>query len=351
MILYSFLFSMNIAMGNVSLQHVSINFNQMMRSLVPIIALYTSRWSQQYQYSQQQRHNNPQDVNHTTTTTTGTPFMSTTRQGTVYAVVVGVAISVMGDRMNVTILGFLYSLLCVTLAAIKVVASSALLTTGNLKLHPLGLLHRMAPWAMIQCLTLSILTGEFTIFRQQWTMDLDPISTGTIRPIMMVFISGLFAFSLNICALQAYRVTSPITCCIAASVKQVLMVVLGTYLFQTTITVLNGVGIGIVLIASTYYSYLSIAESNVTCTSDKTKHHNDDTDDVDDDRRVDRTLPLQYCDTTDTTSPNCDTNHHYLHPKDDTEQQNDTKYTNDTTIELGVPLLRPTLSSPVDIRR
>lgn len=258
MLFYSILFSMNIAIGNVSLQHVSINFNQVMRSLVPILTLGCS-W-----YILNQRN------------------VSIQRRVAVWPVVIGVAISAIGDRMSVTVAGFIYTLLCVVLAAVKVVASSELLTGSSAtitKMHPLRLLQQMAPHALVQCLFLSIVTGEFYTIRQRWYIDIDPVSTGNFTPITILIISGILAFSLNISALQAYKVTSPLTCCIAAAVKQVLMVLIGTYMFNTPITPLNGFGIAVVLIASTYYSYVSINEPKIISPNggnNNTKQNDDD---------------------------------------------------------------------------
>ena len=231
---FSLIFSANIAIGNVSLSYVSVNFNQVMRSLVPAVTMIVGILQ-------------------------GKSF-SAQRQLSVCVVVFGVACSCYGD-MTYTAVGFIYTVLCVLLAAAKVVASGEMLT-GDLKLPPLELLAYMAPLALVQCLVMSFLTGEASEISARWSVDLSPAVSWD--PGLVVAASGVASFTLNVSSLVANKMTSPLTLCIAANVKQVLMIAFATVIFGTPIGALNAVGILVVLTASSAYSYGCIVEEEAS---------------------------------------------------------------------------------------
>ena len=139
----------------------------------------------------------------------------------------------------------------------QAVAAGEILS-GSLKLHPIDLLYKMAPKAALQCLILACLTGEVASIASRWETELSPAVS--MWPTFGVVSTGIMSFSLNISSLVSNKLTSALTLCIAANVKQVLMILLATVIFDIPVSVLNGSGIAVVLVGSAYYSWVSMQE-------------------------------------------------------------------------------------------
>jgi hypothetical protein len=138
---------------------------------------------------------------------------SAERKYAVVPIVMGVALAFYGD-MSFTAIGVFYTGACVLLAAAKAVVGGELLS-GDLKLHEMDLLLKMCPLAFLWIGLASVLTGEAYAISQRWEDIL--MSSAPL----VVLLTGVLSFFLNVSSFLANKVTSPLTLCIAANVKQV----------------------------------------------------------------------------------------------------------------------------------
>ena len=171
----------------------------------------------------------------------------------VIPIILGVALAFYGD-LSFTSIGAFYTIACVVLAALKAVVGGELLS-GDLKLHEIDLLAKMCPLALLQIGLASIFSGEVYDIIQRWP----EIAAGSAPKV--VLLSGVLSFALNVSSFVANKVTSALTLCIAANVKQVLLVAFSTVYFGDPVSFLNGLGILIVIIGSFNYGVVTVQES------------------------------------------------------------------------------------------
>jgi len=225
LVLFSILFTVNIATSNVSLAMVSIPFHQIMRSTCPVFAvlIYRLRYKRVY---------------------------STETYLSLIPVVFGVGLATYGDYYFTTT-GFMLTLLGVILAVIKTVATNRIMT-GALALSPLETLLRMSPLAFLQAALCALLSGEVSQFRAN-----NP--EGPTRMMLLALAgNGLLAFCLNISSFSTNKVAGALTMTVCGNIKQCLTVLLGIVLFGVKVGLLNGMGMMVALAGAGWYSLVEL---------------------------------------------------------------------------------------------
>lgn len=226
LVAFSFLFTINIAISNVSLAAVSVPFHQIMRSTCPIftLAIYRIYFSRSY---------------------SSATYLS------IAPIMFGVALATYGDYYF-TVTGFWLTLLGVLLASLKTVVSNRLMT-GTLALPALEILLRMSPLAALQGFAYAWVTGEtgqiITLVRE-----------GLVPRTMVLALvgNGALAFVLNISSFQTNKLAGALTLTVAGNLKQCLTILLGIVLFHVRVSVPNGMGMAVAVAGAAWYSKVEL---------------------------------------------------------------------------------------------
>ncbi|KAG0173632.1 UAA transporter [Apophysomyces sp. BC1034] len=229
MILFSVLYTINIAISNVSLNLVTVPFHQVVRAMTPVFTIMLS-----------------------------VMFLKKSYPGMIYIsllpVVFGVGFATFGDY-NYTAMGFFLTVLGTVLAALKTVVTNRV-QVGRLKLHPLDLLLRMSPLAFVQTMVYSYISGEMAqvqeFCRTSFTWSL----------FFALLVNGILAFFLNVVSFTANKKTSALTMTVAGNVKQVLSIVLAVIIFNLHITWTNAAGIMLTLAGGGWYTHVEMQQKN-----------------------------------------------------------------------------------------
>ncbi|KAL6716820.1 hypothetical protein ACLMJK_004732 [Lecanora helva] len=224
--MFSSLFTLNIAISNVSLEMVSVPFHQILRSTSPIFTILIYRICYSRSYS-------------------GKTYLS------LIPVVFGVGLVTYGDY-QFTAMGLLLTVLGVVLSSVKTVASNRLMT-GSLALPALEILLRMSPLAALQSLLFATATGETNVFLA-WAAE------GHLTPSygLALLGNGLLAFLLNVSSFYTNKLAGALTISVCANLKQCLTVILGIVLFNVQVGIWNGVGMIITLVGAAFYSKVEL---------------------------------------------------------------------------------------------
>ena len=233
MVLCSFLYTVNIAISNVSLNFVSLAFHQIVRSSTPFFTVMLEMLILQ-------------------------KFHTSVLYFSLIPVVGGVVISTLGDyksAVDFNALGVFLTVLGVLLSALKTIVTNMMMSGhGKISLHPLDLLHKLAPLAFLQCIIYAFYFGEMSGAHRFVT------SPKNSSAMVSIFFNGLMAFWLNWVSFTANKKTSALTMTVAGNVKQAMSIILAIHIFNTVVGPLNILGIFVTLAGGAWYSYVSFRE-------------------------------------------------------------------------------------------
>lgn len=226
---FSLLFTMNIAISNVSLSEVSIPLHQIIRSVCPVVTLliYRTLYGRTY---------------------TNATYLS------MIPLALGIGLATAGDY-DCTLSAFTLTLLGVILASAKTVATNRLMT-GSLALSPTEVLLRMCPLAAIQCLAYAFITGEPRQFHSAYAEGQFSISFG-----MALLSNILIACCLNMVSFRANKLAGALTITVAGNVKQALTIALGIGLFNVHMGPMSAACMVITLAGAACYSKIELDNS------------------------------------------------------------------------------------------
>jgi len=224
---FSVLYTINIAMSNISLDQVTLAFHQLVRSTTPFFAVIISLIFRIQSFS-------------------FATYLS------LIPVVMGVIMATYGD-ISFTAMGFFLTVLGTFLAAIKTIVTNIVLV-GSLKLQPMDLLWRMSFLAFFQCAIFGYATGE-------WEEMLEMMADADWSVYAILAGNGVMAFLLNYASFTTNKLSSALTMTVAANVKQVLTIILAVIVFSTPVNMLNAMGIIITLAGGAQYTLIEYRET------------------------------------------------------------------------------------------
>lgn len=236
LILFSLLYSLNIALSNISMIFVSLAFHQLARSATPAFTLLLER-----------------------------VFKTRKRSIQIYVAVLFVILGIClatGDEINqisFTNLGLFLTFLGVFLSSLKGSLTNVLMV-GETKLEPLVLIYKISVPSALFCMLFGLLAGEATVLHGFFVKA---YRNGSMNLSTIILLSnGLIAMVLNWTSFIANKNTSALTMTVAGNIKQALSILISLYIFRTNATILSLVGICVTLFGGAWYSYWSYVENN-----------------------------------------------------------------------------------------
>ncbi|XP_004500551.1 UDP-galactose transporter 1-like [Cicer arietinum] len=218
----SFVFCINIVLGNVSLRYIPVSFMQTIKSFTPAttVVLQWLVWRKYFDW----------------------------RIWASLIPIVGGILLTSVTEMSFNMFGFCAALLGCLATSTKTILAESLL--HGYKFDSINTVYYMAPYAtMILVLPALLLEGNGVL---EW-LNIHPYPWSAL---IIIFSSGVFAFCLNFSIFYVIHSTTAVTFNVAGNLKVAVAVLVSWLIFRNPISYLNAVGCAITLVGCTFYGYV-----------------------------------------------------------------------------------------------
>ncbi|WVZ87816.1 hypothetical protein U9M48_034393 [Paspalum notatum var. saurae] len=218
----SFVFCINIVLGNVSLRYIPVSFMQTIKSFTPAttVILQWLVWSKHFEW----------------------------RIWASLVPIVGGILLTSVTELSFNIFGFCAAMVGCLATSTKTILAESLL--HGYKFDSINTVYYMAPFAtMILALPAMLLEGGSVI---NWFYTHDSI----VPALVIVLGSGVLAFCLNFSIFYVIHSTTAVTFNVAGNLKVAVAVLVSWLIFRNPISAMNAIGCGITLVGCTFYGYV-----------------------------------------------------------------------------------------------
>ncbi|XP_010242765.1 PREDICTED: UDP-galactose transporter 1 [Nelumbo nucifera] len=218
----SFVFCVNIVLGNVSLRYIPVSFMQTIKSFTPAttVILQWLVWRKYFDW----------------------------RIWASLVPIVGGILLTSVTELSFNIFGFCAALFGCLATSTKTILAESLL--HGYKFDSINTVYYMAPFAtMILAVPAILLEGTGIV---NWFQTHESVFSSLI----IIFSSGVLAFFLNFSIFYVIHSTTAVTFNVAGNLKVAVAILVSWMIFRNPISVLNAVGCGVTLIGCTFYGYV-----------------------------------------------------------------------------------------------
>ncbi|KAK7275659.1 hypothetical protein RIF29_16780 [Crotalaria pallida] len=218
----SFVFCINIVLGNVSLRYIPVSFMQTIKSFTPAttVVLQWLVWRKYFDW----------------------------RIWASLIPIVGGILLASVTELSFNMFGFCAALFGCLATSTKTILAESLL--HGYKFDSINTVYYMAPFAtMILAIPAMLLEGNGIL---EW-LSIHPFPWSAL---IIIFTSGVLAFCLNFSIFYVIHSTTAVTFNVAGNLKVAFAVLVSWLIFKNPISYLNAVGCAVTLVGCTFYGYV-----------------------------------------------------------------------------------------------